>query len=105
MFQALGAMKVPAARFTYLIAVLALAGYALLALRGPSGMGALIEKREEIQQLEKRNQKLVKEIERKKERLHRLNENPSEQELEIRDRLKLVRPDEKVYVIGEPEKK
>jgi cell division protein FtsB len=101
-FQALSTMKAPAARFAYVIAFVALAGYALLALNGPRGIGALLEKQAEIHQLEKRNAALAKQIERKREHLNRLNENPAEQELEIRDRLKLVRPNEKVYVTGEP---
>ena len=98
-------MKAPVTRFAYLVAILALASYALFALRGPRGVSALLEKQAEIRQLERHNTALAKEIERKREHLRRLNENPAEQELEIRDRLKLIRPDEKVYVIGDPAKK
>jgi cell division protein FtsB len=97
-------MKAPVARFAYVIALLALASYAVFALRGPRGIGALLEKQAEIRRLEDRNTALAKEIERKKEHLKRLDENTSEQELEIRDRFKLTRPDEKVYIIGEPAK-
>jgi hypothetical protein len=43
-------------------------------------------------------------VERKKERIKRLGDNPSEQELEIRRRLKLAHPDEKIYILGDPEK-
>jgi cell division protein FtsB len=98
-------MKAPAARFAYVVALLALASYAVFALRGPRGIGPLMEKRSEIRQLEDRNAAIAREIERKKEHLKRLNENTSEQELEIRDRFKLVRPDEKIYIIGEPARK
>lgn len=55
--------------------------------------------------MEKRNAALAQEIERKTDRIKRLSENSSQQELEIRDRLKLVHPNEKVYITGEPHKK
>jgi len=67
-------------------------------------MRALAEKEARIRELEDRNAALAKEVERKREHIRRLTENPAEQELEIRDRLKLVHPNEKVYIIGEPEK-
>ena len=38
---------------------------------------------------------ICKEVERQKEHINRLNNNPAEQELEIRKRLKLLHPDEK----------
>ena len=97
-------MKTPA-RFASAIALMALAGYAVFALLGPHGVGALVEKQAEIRKLEERNAGLAKEIERKKERIKRLSDSDSEQELEIRDRLKLIRPDEKSYIIGDPAKK
>src|SRR5262245_17726516 len=97
-------MKASLPRFAYAIAVLLVGSYGYVALRGPKGLSAVAEKRAQIRELEKRNEELVKEIERKREHIRRLNENPSEQELEIRDRLKLVHPNEKVYITGEPEK-
>jgi cell division protein FtsB len=98
-------MKASLARFAYMAAVLLAGSYALVALRGPKGLPALYEKRAQIHELEQRNEILTKEIERKREHIRRLAENPAEQELEIRDRLKLVHPNEKVYIIGEPAKK
>ncbi|HUB31670.1 MAG TPA: septum formation initiator family protein [Bryobacteraceae bacterium] len=98
-------MKTPLARFAYAIALLLVAGYAWTTLHGANGLQALYAKRAEIRELEKRNATLAQEIERKRERIRRLADNPGEQELEIRERLKLVRPDEKVYIIGEPAKK
>jgi hypothetical protein len=44
---------------------------------------------------------LAQEVERKKEHVGRLKNNPAEQELEIRKRLKLLRPDEKSYIVGD----
>ena len=95
-------MKAPFARFAFSVAILGASSYALVALRGSAGMQALAEKEARIKELEKRNEALAKEIERKRERIKRLGENSSEQELEIRDRLKLVHPNEKVYIIGDP---
>jgi cell division protein FtsB len=97
-------MKAPLSRFAYLVAFLMVTSYAIFTLQGPRGLTALIEKRQQIHELEKRNAALAQEIERKRDHIKRLAENPAEQELEIRERLKLVRPDEKVYIIGEPAK-
>jgi cell division protein FtsB len=47
---------------------------------------------------------LDKEIERMRDHIKRLTDNPAQQELEIRGRLKLVKPGEKVYVTGDPAK-
>ena len=41
-------------------------------------------------------------IEFKHERIRRLLQDEAEQELEIRQRLKLVRPGEKVFILQEP---
>ena len=97
-------MKASLPRFAYAIAVLLVASYAFFTLRGPKGLTALAERRQQIRELEKRNEQLVKEIERKREHIRRLHDNPAEQELEIRERLKLVHPNEKVYIIGAPAK-
>ena len=98
-------MKASLSRFAYAIAVLLVASYALVTLRGPKGLHSLAEKRVEIRALEKRNAALAQEIERKREHIRRLNDNPAEQELEIRERLKLVHPNEKIYIIGSPAQK
>ena len=98
-------MKASIARLAFVIAFLAVCSYAYFTLRGPAGIGALSEKEARIKELEDRNSALAKEVERKREHIKRLSDNPAEQELEIRDRLKLVHPNEKVYIIGEPEKK
>jgi cell division protein FtsB len=97
-------MKASLPRFAYAIAVLLVASYAFFTLRGPGGLQGLSEKREQIREMERRNAQLVKDIERKREHIRRLNENPAEQELEIRERLKLVKPNEKVYIIDSPVK-
>jgi cell division protein FtsB len=97
-------MKVSLARYAYLIAFVLVAGYAFVTLRGPRGVHALFEKQAQIRQMEKRNADLDKEIERKREHIKRLGDNPADQELEIRERLKLVHPNEKVFITGPPKK-
>ena len=93
-------MKSSAAKLGYVVAVLVAASYAFVTLRG--GIPALIQKQGEIRSLEKQNADLAREIEFRRERIQRLREDESEQELEIRQRLKLVRPGEKVFILQEP---
>jgi len=55
---------------------------------------------EMTEEIEKRNAALAQENERTREHIQRLSDNPAEQELEIRQRLKLVHPGEKVYILN-----
>src|SRR5690242_8626424 len=73
--------------------------YTLLVLRGPHGVAALIEKHRQIHELEMQNAALSRRIEEQRARIERLKNNPVEQELEIRQRLKLVKPGEKVFIL------
>jgi cell division protein FtsB len=93
-------VKSSVAKLGYGVAVLVAASYAFVTLRG--GIPALIQKQSEIRTLEKQNADLAREIEFRRERIQRLREDESEQELEIRQRLKLVRPGEKVFILQEP---
>jgi cell division protein FtsB len=104
-FQAFSAMKVPFLRISYLVAFLLVAGYAVITLRGPKGIPALIAKQHQIEQAEKYNAELARQIERQREHIQRLANSPADQELEIRERLKLVHPGEKVFITGQPDKK
>lgn len=97
-------MRLSVPKFAYGAVFLAVAGLAVFTLRGPRGIPALIEKQRQVQVLEKRNADLAQEVERKRERIRRLSESPSLQELEIRQRLKLVAPRDKVYVLGDSKK-
>jgi len=101
-FQASPAMKAPLTRFAYAIVFLVVVTYAFFAY--PKGMHAWQDKQRQIQEMEKRNTVLAQEVEHKKEHVGRLKNNPAEQELEIRKRLKLLRPDEKSYIVGEESK-
>jgi cell division protein FtsB len=66
------------------IAALAgLAAYATIMLRGPQGLSALSEKRQEIRALQEQNANLQRDIEAKKQRIQKLKTDPSTQELEL----------------------
>jgi cell division protein FtsB len=78
--------------------------YAGVTLAGPHGVRAWMDKERLIQEMQKRNASEAQQIERIKEHIKRLDGNPDEQEREIRERLKLVHPDEKVFITGEPDK-
>ena len=98
-------MKAPLTRMAYVMTFLMVTSYAFFTLRGPKGIPGLLERQRQIQETEKRNTTLAREIEQKREHIERLTDNPAEQEKEIRQRLKLVHPGEKIYIVGEPEKK
>src|SRR5580698_7700883 len=87
-----------------LVVILACA-YGWMFLSGPQGLQTLIEKRREIRQLEERNANIKLENDRRKERIRRLQESRSEQEMEIRKQLKLQRPGETTFILPESEQK
>jgi len=94
-------MKASLTRFAYVIVFLVAVGYAFFAF--PQGMHSWQEKQRQIQEMEKRNDSLAKQVERQKDYINRLKSNPASQELEIRKRLKLLHPEEKVYIMGDSE--
>ena len=94
-------MTTPAIKSLYAILVLSGVIYAFIVLRGPNGISGLHAKQQLIQEYEKTNQKLQREIESKQARIERLKENPAEQEFEIRQRLKLAKPGEKIYIFDD----
>ena len=71
----------------------------LIALNGPQGVQALLEKQREIRQLQEHNAMVSRENERRRERIHRLEDSRSEQEMEIRKQLKLLRPGETTFIL------
>ncbi|HZT31206.1 MAG TPA: septum formation initiator family protein [Bryobacteraceae bacterium] len=87
-------------KFFFVLLTLLVAGYAFFSLRG--GIPALMEKQHEIRDLEQRNADLARQVSEKRERIQRLRESDAEQELEVRQRLKLVRPGEKVFILQDP---
>jgi cell division protein FtsB len=94
-------MKISGIRAIYAAVVLSGVVYAFVVLRGENGIPGLLAKRHQVQEFEQINQKLAREIEQKKDRIQRLQDNPTEQEYEIRQRLKLAKPGEKIYILDD----
>ena len=86
------------------LALVLVAAYGWIALRGPQGIQALLEKRREIRQLQEQNAAMALENERRRERIRRLEDSPSEQEMEIRKQLKLLRPGETTFILPDASK-
>jgi cell division protein FtsB len=78
--------------------------YAWVAFRGPQGIQSLIEKHSEIRELEEQNAAIVRQNQALRDRIKRLEQSDSEQELEIRKQLKLLRPGETMFLLPEPSK-
>jgi len=82
-----------------LLVGVAVSGYIWLALWGPQGVQALIEKNKEIRQLQQQNAEMKLENQRRAEHIRRLESSRSEQEMEIRKQLKLLRPGETTFLL------
>jgi hypothetical protein len=74
------------------------------ALRVPHGVSALKDKHEQIRQLEQENADIGKDNAAKRERIRKLRDSRSEQELEVSKRLKLQREGE-TSILPDPTKK
>src|SRR4051812_9794020 len=98
-------MRASLTKIGYTVVVLMAVVYAVFTLRGPHGVPAWMQKRQQIRVLEERNAVLARENQLKRERIERLKESQPEQEHEIRRRLKLVKPNEKVYILQDQDKK
>src|ERR1017187_2959334 len=97
-------MKNAVRRTGFLLVVGVIGVYGFLALRGPQGIPALREKWREIRTLEENNNNLQRENQYRRERIEKLEKNPSAQELEIRKKLKLVRPGETSFILPDQPK-
>lgn len=73
----------------------------LLFTRAPQGIAALRQRHQQIRELQQENAELQKEIADKRDRIRKLSGSTSEQEMEIRKRLKLQRPGETAIILGE----
>lgn len=91
-------------RLAVLIVFVLIGVYGYLSLRGPQGVPALMDKWREIRRLEEDNANLQRENDYRRERIKKLQESPSEQELEIRKQLKLLRPGETSFILPEQPK-
>jgi cell division protein FtsB len=84
-----------------LILLAVVAVYAWIAVSGPQGLQTLLEKHREIRELQEQNAALTRELEHRRDRIRRLEESRSEQEMEIRKQLKLLRPGETTFILPE----
>ena len=97
-------MKSALVRTSCALGLVAAGFYAFVALRGPHGIPGVIEKHRTARELAVRNAGLARENQLMRERIRRLAQNPAEQEIEVRRRLKVARPNEWVFIIpGERE--
>ena len=94
-------MKIPAGKTAYALIVLCGILYAFVALRGPNGIQSFMEKRKQVAGFETQNEQLRREIALKQDRIERLKNDPREQEIEIRQRLKLAAPGEKIFILDD----
>jgi cell division protein FtsB len=93
-----------ARRVAYAAGFVLIAAYGWMALKGPQGMQALLAKHREIRQLQEQNLILSRENDRRRERIRRLKDSPSEQEMEIRKQLKLQKQGETTFILPDSPK-
>lgn len=94
-------MRNPVFKTLSVIAILGCVGYAVVSLEGPNGIPELLAKRHQIAEYEAQNQQILRENTQKEERIDRLENNSVEQEMEIRQRLKLAKPGEKIFILDD----
>jgi cell division protein FtsB len=94
-------MMVAIRRFGIIVAFALVGVYAAVMLRGPQGLLALKQKRQDVRELQEQNATLARENQRKRERIEMLKKDP---EMEIRKELKLLRPGETSFILPEPSK-
>ncbi len=78
--------------------------YGVTEFRGPNGYSGLLQKRQQVHNLEQENARLKAEIDRLDKRVDKLKHDPAAQELEVRKRLHMVKPGEMVYVLQDSQK-
>ncbi len=88
-------------RVVFLIVFALVGAYGYYSLRSPQGIPALRQRWGEIRQMEEQNAALERENDYRSARIKKLQQNPSEQELEIRKKLKLLRPGETSFILPE----
>jgi cell division protein FtsB len=96
--------RVVARRTGWVAGATVVLAYAWIAIRGPQGIETLIEKHHEIRELEEQNAEMVRQNQALRDRITRLEQSDSEQELEIRKQLKLLRPGETTFLLPDPSK-
>ena len=75
------------------------ATYGIAMLRSTHSLATFEEKRRQIELLERENQELHRDIASRQSHLDRLQKNPDELKLEIQNKLKLVEPGSKQFIL------
>jgi cell division protein FtsB len=91
-------------KWTVTAALVGVGTFAVYTLQGPRGIQNFLDHQQEIRKLQMQNFDLMKENQRKREYLERLSDSASEQDKAIRERLKLLRPGEKTFILPEGRK-
>jgi cell division protein FtsB len=98
-------MKPVVIRIGRACALLALVAFVFFGLRVPQAVGDLRTRHEAIRRLQKENADLEKDLAEKRERVRKLRDSRSEQELEIRRQLRYQRPGETSIILPEQKPK
>lgn len=93
-----------ARKVAYTAGFVLIAAYGWVALEGPQGVQALLAKHREIRQLQEQNILLERENQLRRERIGRLKDSLSEQEMEIRKQLKLQKSGETTFILPDSPK-
>ena len=70
-------------------------------LRGPNGVPAAVEKRNEMRRMEDENQRLREEVERRKEEIRRLDTDQRYRDRKYREMYKMQKPNEQTIYLQE----
>lgn len=82
-----------------ILALTLVSAYALAAVKAPQGLQAFFEKQRQIRQLQEENAAMQADIARRQDRIKRLQESPSEQDMEIRKRFHMQKPGETTFML------
>lgn len=91
--------------FLSTLALVLAVGWVLLGLRGQSGISTVFDKQREVRALQEQNADLQRENDYKRERIRILSEDRSQQELEVRKQLGLVKKRETTFILQDQKKK
>lgn len=86
-------------RVFFVMALLTAGALGYRTLTSPQGIPALREKWNQIREMEEQNATLQRENDYRRDRIKKLQSNAAEQELEIRKKLKLLRPGETSFIL------
>ena len=81
--------------FLLLIVAVGVAAY----LKSPAGVPAALQKRDQIRAIESENQQLRDEVERRRERIHRLETDQEFRDKQVRERYNVQKPNEQTIIL------